>query len=146
MALNQQDKLDISTIVTEVVTGAVKDLPTRTEVHSMIGEAVKDLPTRVEVHQMIGEAVKDFPTRMEMHQFVDEATESLAQDVAQGFSGVDAQFRRVNEHFNLVENRLSELERGNLEIKFLLTDVVHRGEFLGLETRVDQLERRSSPE
>lgn len=82
------------------------------------------------VTEVVADAIKNLPTSTEMHSEIDRAIESLAQVTAQGFSAVDRRFDRIDRDYS--------------EMKYLLTDVVRRDEFMNLKTRVDQLELRVS--
>lgn len=74
--------------------------------------------------------------------------DGLARMIKKGFDGVDENFdsvnknfKSVNKRFNSVENRLGRLEKNQKIILTKLEDIVYRGEFEELESRVRELER-----
>ena len=72
--------------------------------------------------------------------------DDLAGMVSTGFSEVQNQISglrsEVEQRFDGVERRLDHVERDLAEVKYLLTDVVRRDEFLDLKERVEEVERR----
>ncbi len=66
--------------------------------------------------------------------------------VSAGFTEVRDQISslrdNVKQRFDGVDGRFDRLERDLAEVKYLLTDVVRRDEFLELKERVEQVERR----
>lgn len=72
--------------------------------------------------------------------------DDLAAMVSAGFTEVRDQISslrdNVKQRFDGVDGRFDRLERDLAEVKYLLTDVVRRDEFLELKERVEQVERR----
>jgi predicted DNA-binding ArsR family transcriptional regulator len=72
--------------------------------------------------------------------------DDLAAMISTGFTEVRDQISslrdNVEQRFNRVDGRFDRLERDLAEVKYLLTDVVRRDEFLELKERVEQVERR----
>ncbi|OFX28692.1 MAG: hypothetical protein A2Z07_09240 [Armatimonadetes bacterium RBG_16_67_12] len=65
--------------------------------------------------------------------------DDLAVMVSAGFSEVQTQISGLRDD---VERRFDRVERDLAEVKYLLTDVVRRDEFLDLKQRVEEVERR----
>ncbi len=65
--------------------------------------------------------------------------DDLAAMVSAGFSDVQGQISGLRAE---VERRFDRAERDMAEVKYLLTDVVRREEFLDLKQRVEEVERR----
>jgi predicted DNA-binding ArsR family transcriptional regulator len=72
--------------------------------------------------------------------------DDLAAMVSAGFGDLQGQLSslrdEVEQRFDGVERRFDRVERDLAEVKYLLTDVVRRDEFLDLKQRVEEVERR----
>lgn len=71
---------------------------------------------------------------------VSDAVNELAGVTAKGFAAVDGQFKEVHQQLKQFE-QFAPIRRDIADIKYILSDVVHRSEFLNLKARVDQLEQ-----
>ncbi|MGH2372298.1 MAG: hypothetical protein ACRDIC_02295 [bacterium] len=72
--------------------------------------------------------------------------DELAAMVSQGFGDVQGQISGLRGEVTSlrvdVERRFDRVERDLAEVKYLLTDVVRRDEFLDLKQRMEEVERR----
>lgn len=71
-----------------------------------------------------------------------DAVEQRLDKVEQRLDKVEQRLDRVEYRLDGVEARLERVERDLAEVKYLLTDVVRRSEFLDLKHRVEAMERR----
>lgn len=80
---------------------------------------------------------------------IDKAVERFVGIVKVGFDSVDDRFKGIDQRLDQIDNRLDKvdqrldhLERDMSEVKYLLTDVVRRDEFLELKQRLEALEQK----
>ena len=92
--------------------------------------------TTEDLHQIKGvvdESIKGLPTKTDLASGIAE----LAAMTKHGFDDMSEQFAGVHKELRVIKLDV-------LDVKLKLADTVQRGEFLGLQTRVENLERKAA--
>jgi tetrahydromethanopterin S-methyltransferase subunit G len=76
-------------------------------------------------------------------EIVDKAVDPFAEMVGKGFNEVHQRFNEVNARLDGHDRRFDQFEKDMAEVKYLLTDVVRRDEFLDGKKRLEVLEARA---